>query len=75
MAVPIMLGASAVSLVSKWEYFTADMLPFFAVGFVSAFLFALVSITFFLKLINRIRLIPFALYRIVLAGVVYFIYF
>ncbi|WP_298785310.1 undecaprenyl-diphosphate phosphatase [uncultured Marinococcus sp.] len=75
MAVPIMLGASAVSLVSKWEYFTAGMLPFFAVGFVSAFLFALVSITFFLKLINKIRLIPFALYRIVLAGVVYVIYF
>lgn len=75
MAVPIMLGASAVSLVSKWEYFTAGMLPFFAVGFVSAFLFAFVSITFFLKLINKIRLIPFALYRIVLAGVVYVVYF
>lgn len=75
MAVPIMLGASAVSLISKWEYFTAAMLPFFAVGFISAFLFALVSITFFLKLINRIRLIPFALYRIVLAGLVYVVYF
>ncbi|WP_227397083.1 undecaprenyl-diphosphate phosphatase [Jeotgalibacillus aurantiacus] len=75
MAVPIMMGASGISLLSKWEYFTLDMLPFFAVGFVSAFVFALVSIKFFLKLINRIRLIPFAIYRIVLAFVIYLLYF
>ncbi|MDZ5712752.1 undecaprenyl-diphosphate phosphatase [Jeotgalibacillus haloalkalitolerans] len=75
MAVPIMMGASAISLLSKWEYFTVEMLPFFTVGFVSAFIFALISIKFFLKLINRIRLIPFAIYRIVLAGVIYVLYF
>ena len=75
MAVPIMFGASALSLYSKWNYFTMETLPVFLVGFVSAFLFALLSIQFFLKLINKVKLTPFAIYRIVLAAVIYFLYF
>ncbi|WP_102029259.1 undecaprenyl-diphosphate phosphatase [Salirhabdus sp. Marseille-P4669] len=75
MAVPIMAGASGLSLLKNWEYFSLDALPFFIVGFISAFLFALVSIKFFLKLINRVKLIPFAVYRIVLVFVIYIIYF
>ncbi|KIY21385.1 MULTISPECIES: undecaprenyl-diphosphate phosphatase [Mesobacillus] len=75
MAVPIMLGASAISLLKNWQYFTVDALPFFTVGFISAFLFALLFIRFFLKLINTIKLLPFAIYRIILAGVIYFIFF
>ncbi|MCF6409860.1 undecaprenyl-diphosphate phosphatase [Pseudalkalibacillus salsuginis] len=75
MAVPIMAGASFLSLVKNWQYFSMDALPFFIVGFVSAFIFALLSIQFFLRMINRIKLIPFAIYRIVLAGVVYMVYF
>lgn len=75
MAVPIMAGASFLSLVKNLEYFTIDALPFFVVGFISAFIFALLSIRFFLKLIDRIKLVPFAIYRIVLVFVIYFIYF
>ena len=62
MAVPIMAGASLISLVKNLEYFTIDALPFFIAGFISAFIFALISIRFFLKLINKIKLIPFAIY-------------
>lgn len=75
MAVPIMAGASFLSLLKNWEFFTLDALPFFVVGFISAFVFALVSIRFFLKLINKIKLVPFAIYRIVLVAVIYFLYF
>lgn len=75
MAVPIMMGASGVSLLKNLEYFALDALPFFIVGFIAAFVFALISIKFFLKLINRIKLIPFAIYRIVLVIVIYFVYF
>ncbi|MED4954439.1 undecaprenyl-diphosphate phosphatase [Paenibacillus macerans] len=75
MAVPIMAGASALSLVKNLQYFTPDVLPFFIVGFISAFLFALLSIRFFLKLINRVKLMPFAVYRILLAIVIYFAFF
>lgn len=72
MAVPVMAGASFLSLLKHWQYITADSLPFFITGFISAFLFALLAIRFFLKLINRIKLVPFALYRIALAAVIYF---
>lgn len=72
MAVPIMAGASFISLLKHWDAITMDVLPFFIVGFVSAFLFALVSIRFFLKLINRIKLVPFAIYRLILAAILYF---
>ncbi|MGG6431527.1 undecaprenyl-diphosphate phosphatase [Anoxybacillus sp. D401a] len=75
MAVPIMAGASAISLLKNWQYITMDALPFFIVGFISAFVFALLAIRFFLRLINRVRLVPFAIYRIVLAAVIYIVYF
>lgn len=74
MAVPIMAGASFLSLLKSWENITMDVIPFFAVGFISAFVFALISIRFFLKLINRIKLVPFAIYRLVLAAVIYFVW-
>ncbi|SID11627.1 Undecaprenyl-diphosphatase [Mycobacteroides abscessus subsp. abscessus] len=69
-----MLGASGLSLLKNWEYFTPDAIPFFIVGFISAFVFALASIRFFLALINRIKLVPFAIYRIILAAVIYFVF-
>ncbi|ASK62778.1 undecaprenyl-diphosphatase [Virgibacillus phasianinus] len=75
MAVPIMAGASGISLLDNWKYFTMDALPFFIAGFVSAFLFALISIKFFLKLIDKVKLVPFAIYRILLVVVIYLIYF
>lgn len=74
MAVPVMLGASGLSLIKNWQYFTIDALPFFIVGFVSAFVFALLCIRFFLKLINRIKLVPFAIYRIFLAALIWLVY-
>src|SRR5699024_1363592 len=75
MAVPIMVGASGLSLLKNLQYFTLDTLPFFIVGFISAFVFALLTITFFLKLIDRVKLIPFAIYRIVLVVIVWMLYF
>ncbi|MGG3803278.1 undecaprenyl-diphosphate phosphatase [Metabacillus fastidiosus] len=74
MAVPIMFGASGISLLKNWEYITVDTIPFFIVGFISAFIFALIAIRFFLKLIDKIRLTPFAIYRIVIAGIIYFVF-
>lgn len=75
MAVPIMAGASGVSLLGNWQYFTMEALPFFIVGFISAFIFALITIKFFLNIIDKVKLVPFAIYRIVLVVVIYLIYF
>lgn len=73
MSVPIMAGASFLSLVKSWDQLDISHLDFYVVGFISAFIFALVSIKFFLKLINKIKLTPFAIYRIVLAIILLFI--
>ena len=67
MAVPIMAGASGLSLVKNWDQINADHFWFYVIGFISAFVFALISIKFFLKLISRVKLVPFAIYRIILA--------
>lgn len=67
MAVPIMAGASGLSLLKHWNEINVGDMGFYAVGFISAFVFALISIRFFLKLIDRVKLVPFAIYRIVLA--------
>ncbi|MEC0272026.1 MULTISPECIES: undecaprenyl-diphosphate phosphatase [Peribacillus] len=73
MAVPIMAGASLLKIVKYWDNFTPEVLPFFIAGFISAFIFALLCIRFFLILINKVKLTPFAIYRIVLAVVLLFI--
>ncbi|MFJ5623248.1 undecaprenyl-diphosphate phosphatase [Peribacillus loiseleuriae] len=74
MAIPIMAGASLLKVVKYWSFFTPDVLPFFIAGFISAFIFALICIRFFLKLIDKIKLTPFAIYRIVLAAIILFVY-
>lgn len=75
MAVPIMAGASGLSLLKNLSYFQMADLPYFIAGFLSAFVVALVTIRFFLKMINRVKLIPFAIYRVVLAAVIYVLWF
>ena len=75
MAVPIMMGASLVSVMKNWEYLSMDYMSFYIVGFISAFVFALLSIRFFLKLISKVKLVPFAIYRILLAIILAIIVF
>lgn len=75
MAVPIMFGASVLSLYKKWSLLDASVLPFFTVGFISAFIFAYLSIRFFLSLISKLKLKPFALYRLLIAGVLIYIFY
>lgn len=75
MAVPIMFGASLVSVLKNLDQLSMDYFSFYAVGFISAFIFALISIRFFLALISRIKLMPFAIYRLVLAAVLAVIVF
>ncbi|MEB2282295.1 undecaprenyl-diphosphate phosphatase [Lysinibacillus xylanilyticus] len=75
MAVPIMAGASLVSVLKNWDTLSMDYFGFYVVGFISSFIFALLSIKFFLALISKVKLMPFAIYRIVLAAVLAVIIF
>lgn len=75
LAVPMMMGATALDLYKSWSFLTTADIPMFAVGFVTAFVVALVAIKTFLQLIKRISFIPFAIYRFIVAAAVYVVFF
>ncbi|MCI4139415.1 undecaprenyl-diphosphatase, partial [Bacillus vallismortis] len=66
MEMTILMGASFLSLVKHWDILSSDLMPFFIVGFIFAFVVALFVVRFFLKLINKVKLVPFAIYRIII---------
>lgn len=68
MAVPIMAAATGKDLLESWHLLTVSDLPLFITGFVTAFVVALIAIRFFLQLINKVKLVPFAIYRFILAA-------
>ncbi|PPZ70970.1 undecaprenyl-diphosphatase, partial [Neisseria gonorrhoeae] len=55
-------------------FLTMADLPMFAVGFVTAFVVALVAIKTFLHIIKRISFIPFAIYRFIVAAAVFAVF-
>jgi len=75
LAVPMMMGATVLDVYKSIGFLSMADLPMFAVGFITAFIVALIAIKTFLQLIKRISFIPFAIYRFVVAAVVYFVFF
>lgn len=71
ISVPVMLGATALDLYDSRNLLNADDLVLFLIGFVSAFIVAMLAVVTFLKLIKRLRLEWFAIYRFVLAALFY----
>ncbi|QFI56189.1 undecaprenyl-diphosphate phosphatase [Aeromonas simiae] len=74
LAVPMMLGASGLDLYKSWELLSMADLPMFAVGFVTAFVVAMLAIKTFLALIRRLSFVPFAIYRFIVAFAVYLVF-
>ncbi len=75
MAVPIMLAASGLSIVKHYNYIQFAHIPFYILGFLAAFIFGFISIKLFLKLIQNVKLLPFAIYRIMLVVVIAVVYY
>jgi undecaprenyl-diphosphatase len=69
-AVPIMFCATAYEMIKTKVIFNTHSITLLSIGFVISFFVAWISIIFFIKLISKIRLIPFAIYRIVLAIII-----
>ncbi|HEX3016096.1 MAG TPA: undecaprenyl-diphosphate phosphatase [Desulfobacteria bacterium] len=69
VAIPIMVAASGLDLLSaiKDHLLHAADLGFFAVGFVISFVVAWLAVVWFLKLLERVKLTPFAIYRFIVA--------
>jgi undecaprenyl-diphosphatase len=73
VAVPIMVIATGYEMSKVGAIFSRDELDVFVLGFVVAFIVALLSVKAFLHLLNRWTLVPFAWYRIVAAPVFYYL--
>ena len=70
LAVPAMLGATALKLYGVRDVLGAGDMPVFAIGFVVAFVSALIVIKGLLAFVSRHSFVPFAWYRIALGVVV-----
>lgn len=71
ISVPVMLGATVLDMYDSREFLTADALILFLIGFIAAFVVAMIAVVTFLNLIKRLKLEWFALYRFALAAVFY----
>lgn len=75
-AVPIMVAATGYDLFKSWGLFTINDFYLLGIGFIGAFISALIAIKAFVALVGRVTLIPFAIYRLILApAVFYFMFF
>jgi undecaprenyl-diphosphatase len=73
-AVPVMAGATGVSLISSADSLNTADIPFFAVGTLVSFLAALAAIKLLVTLVSRISFRPFAWYRLIIAPIVFYFF-
>ncbi|ADH62794.1 undecaprenol kinase [Allomeiothermus silvanus DSM 9946] len=74
LAVPTMLAASGYDLYKSANTFPHEGYGLMAIGFVAAFITALLTVRWLLEFVSRNTFVPFAIYRI-LIGVVYAMFF
>ncbi|MBA2458678.1 MAG: undecaprenyl-diphosphate phosphatase [Gemmatimonadales bacterium] len=65
LAIPVMFAATSYDLFKSWGSLSAADAPFFAVGFIVAFVSALVVVKAFLSYVSQHSFAAFAWYRIV----------
>jgi len=69
-AVPVMFMATAFELLKTGASINSRELMLLITGFIVAFVVGWASIVFLLKLLSKIKLFPFAIYRIILAIII-----
>lgn len=73
LAVPVLGAATAYSLLKDWRILIDGIGPVaITVGLIASFLVGWASIAGFLRILSRFGLVPFGIYRIVLAAIVWF---
>lgn len=70
LAIPIMFAATGYDLLKSWRLLSTDDLGMFAVGFITAFVSALIAIKFLLRFVASHNFKVFAWYRIALGLIV-----
>nr|WP_154896356.1 undecaprenyl-diphosphate phosphatase [Paenibacillus xylanexedens] len=73
ISVPVMFGATLLDLYDSIDLLHLDDMYLMLIGFMTSFLVAMIAVVTFIRLIKRLRLEWFALYRFVLAVLFYLI--
>ncbi len=73
LAVPTMLAASSKDLYESFGLLSSDDFSILSVGFVTAFLVAMMTIKFLIRFVQTHTFIPFGVYRIV-AGIIFLLF-
>lgn len=71
LAIPIVLGSTILTIYRQNFHFDMINIIPLIVGFLSAFFIAMITIQFFLKIIQRVSFLPFIIYRFILAVIIY----
>jgi undecaprenyl-diphosphatase len=72
LAIPVLGAATAYELIKEWRILIEGIGPVaITVGLIASFLTGWASIALFLKLLTRVGLVPFGIYRLVLAALVW----
>ena len=72
-AVPVMIAACLYELSCSTVALDRSHIVFFLLGFFVSFVSALLAIRFFIRFLSRHTLIPFGWYRLILAGIVFWV--
>ena len=71
LAIPIMVAATLYDLFKSRDALTSETIPMFTVGFVVAFVSALIIVRIFLRFVARHTFVAFAWYRIALGILIF----
>lgn len=74
LAIPTMIGATALDVFETKLSFTQNELSLLAIGFISSFVIALITVKLFIKYLEKHTFIPFGIYRIIVALIFYFFF-
>lgn len=74
LAIPVMFAATGFDLVTSWDILHPADLPLFVIGFVAAFVSALLAVRFLLHYVSNHDFTAFAWYRIVFGLLVLWYY-
>ncbi|MFX0559999.1 undecaprenyl-diphosphate phosphatase [Tepidibacillus infernus] len=72
IAIPMMVAASGYDLLKSYQFLSVNDIGFFVVGFIVSFIVAWLAVVSFLKLLQKVKLTPFAIYRFILAALFWF---
>jgi undecaprenyl-diphosphatase len=73
LAIPTMAAATGLDLLKNGKHFTGGQYELLAIGFIGAFVTALVTVKWFIGFVKTHTFIPFAIYRI-LAAVAFYVF-